>query len=147
MPRLFGQVSKKHQTPYVALIAYTGIAVVLAVIFGYQVGPYTYFGDATTLGTIPLIITYATANVALPIYYLRHHRSEFNVWKHLIIPSIGVAVLIWPFWGLVQPNQAFSYNTYPWIVLGLIVVSVLWTLYLSKRDPSLANKAMDVFQD
>lgn len=133
LPKVFGRVNERNRTPYVALLTYLGVSTLIAIVFGFKVGATTFFGDASTLGTIPLILMYAMSNIALPVYYLRFHRQEFRVVRHLLVPAIGVAVLILPFWGLVQPGQEFPFNTFPWIVLGLIVISVLWTLYLFRK--------------
>lgn len=147
VPKVFGKVSSKSKTPYMALLTYMGVATVLAIIFGYKIGPYEYFGYATTLGTIPLIIMYGLANIALPVYFWRHHRAEFKVWRHLIVPIVGVLVLIFPFWALVQPGQAFPYNWFPWLVLALILGSVVWTLILSAKDRTLADRVLEAFKE
>jgi amino acid transporter len=147
LPRVFGRISKRGRTPYVALATYFGVATLLAIVFGYKIGPNTFFGDASTLGTIPLILIYGITNVALPIYYLRHHRDEFKVFRHLVVPLIGVAAMAWPLWGLVQPGQPWPFNTFPWIVLGIIIASVVWTIVLLRRDKTVATKVLDVFHD
>lgn len=144
LPSVFARVGKKGRTPYVALITYIGLATLFVLTFGHKMAATDYFSDATTLGTIPLIIMYAVSNIALPIYYLRNYRSEFRLIRHLLIPIIGVLVLILPFWGLVQPGQEWPFNTFPWIVLGLIVVSMLWTIYLSIRK-QISAKSMNAF--
>lgn len=147
LPEVFGRVGAKGRTPYVALLTYMGIATLLVIIFGLHIDATTYFSEATTLGTIPLILMYAISNLALPVYYLRNHRSEFRVVRHLIVPVCGVAVLGLPFWGLVQPGQEQPFNLFPWIVLGLIAVSVLWTIYLSLRGKSLTSASLKAFQE
>lgn len=144
LPSIFARVGSKGRTPYAALITYMGLATLLVVIFGHNMAATDYFSDFTTLGTIPLIIMYAVSNIALPIYYLRHHRSEFRLIRHLLIPIIGVLVLILPFWGLVQPGQEWPFNAFPWIVLGLIVISVIWTIYLSGRK-QISSKSLKAF--
>lgn len=147
LPRVFGRVTEKGQTPVVALLTYLGVAVALVIGFGYKVGADTFFAEASTLGTIPLILMYAAANIALPVYYWRKHRNEFRLVQHAIIPIVGVAVLALPFWGLVQPGQEAPYSFFPWIVLALVVISVIYTMVLVSRDKTLSQRALSVFKE
>lgn len=147
LPRIFGRVGAKRQTPYVALISYMALATLLVLVFGFKIAATDYFGYASTLGTIPLILMYAISNIALPVYYIRYHRNEFRVLRHLIIPVVGVAVLILPFWGLVQPGQDWPFNTFPWIVLGLIIMSIIWTLYSFRQKDGVSAPSLAVFKE
>ncbi|MCL6516728.1 APC family permease [Alicyclobacillus sp.] len=147
LPRVFGVVGRRYQTPHVALLTYLVLATLIAIVFGYKSGPSDVFGWMSTLGTIPLTAMYAVSNIALPVYYYRHHRHEFHWLRHGVIPVLGVLLLVWPFWGLVQPGQEFPYNLFPWIFLALVVASILWTLYLfsGNRGKSLDLSSIEVF--
>ncbi|MCL6599873.1 MAG: APC family permease [Alicyclobacillus macrosporangiidus] len=148
LPRFFGTVGRKHQTPHVALLTYLGLATLIAMVFGYKNGPSDVFGWMSTLGTVPLIAMYAVSNIALPIFYYRYHRNEFKLFRHGVVPVLGVLLLIWPFWGLVQPGQEFPYNLFPWIFLTLVIVSVIWTVHLfsSKRGRDLDMSSFKAFE-
>ena len=78
----------------------------------------TLFGEAGTLGTIPIILIYLLTNLALPVYMLRHHRADFSAVRHLIIPLLGSALMLFPLYGLVEPGQPYPFNTYPYWALA-----------------------------
>jgi amino acid transporter len=142
LPEFLGKIHPRHQTPHSALWAFLAIAVALVVGFGVLGGmaPMDYFGFAGTLGTIPIILTYMLTNLALPVYVMRHHRSEFNVLRHLLLPIAGTLVMLFPLWGLIQPGQAWPFNIFPWIALGVLVVSLVYGIVMTRLSPGLADR-------
>ena len=73
------------------------------------------FAEPSTLGTILVIIVYAVANLSLPIFYLKHYRSQFSVVSDLILPIVGTAVIVYPLYKLVKPGQPSPYNAFPYV--------------------------------
>jgi amino acid transporter len=142
LPEFLGKIHPRHQTPHSALWAFLTLAVALVLAFGVLggVAPMDYFGFAGTLGSIPIILTYMLTNLALPVYVMRHHRSEFNVLRHLLLPLAGTLVMLFPLWGLIQPGQAWPFNIFPWIALGALVVSLLYGIMIARLSPGLANR-------
>jgi amino acid transporter len=142
LPEFLGKIHPRHQTPHSALWAFLAIAVALVLAFGVLGGmaPMDYFGFAGTLGTIPIILTYMLTNLALPVYVMRHHRSEFNVLRHLLLPIGGTLVMLFPLWGLIQPGQAWPFNIFPWIALGVLVVSLVYGIVMTRLSPGLADR-------
>ncbi len=142
LPAFFGKIHPQHRTPHAAMWAYIIVALLIVLVFGtvYAIDPVTLFGDTGTLGTIPVVVTYLITNLALPVYMLRHHRSEFNVFWHLIIPVLGTILMLFPLYGLVEPGQPYPFNIYPYLSLGLLVVSLIYGAILAKRDPDLVQR-------
>jgi amino acid transporter len=142
LPQFFGKIHPRHKTPYVAMWVYIIVAMLIVLIFGYiyKIDPITLFGDTGTLGTIPVIVTYLVTNLALPVYMLRYHRAEFSALRHLLIPVLGTALMLFPLWGLVQPGQPYPFNIYPYLVLGLLVLSLIYGAILTKRSPDLVQR-------
>ncbi|WP_157935356.1 APC family permease [Kyrpidia spormannii] len=147
LPAVFGRVHGKNQTPHVAIYTYMGVATGLALLLGLEFDANTCYGYLTTLGTIPLILMYALSNLALPWYYLKVHREQFGFIRHLVIPVIGLIILVWPFWQLVQPNQEWPLNLFPWITGGIVVAGIFWTRYRLKKHPQIAEKAGSILAD
>jgi hypothetical protein len=100
----------------------------------------TTSGYAGTLGAIPIILTYMLTHLALPVYVVRYHRAELNIFRHFVLPIAGTLVMLFPLWGLVEPNQARPFNLFPWIVLGVRVVSVLYGFVIARLSPGLAGR-------
>ncbi len=140
IPPFFGKIHPRHKTPHVAMWIYILAAFAIVIIFGWNTAPVTLFGETATLGTIPVIVTYLVTNIALPFYILRHHREDFNPVRHLIIPVLGTVFMAFPLWGLVQPGQPYPFNIYPYLVLGLLVLTLIYGVVLAKRHPDLVQR-------
>ena len=121
---------------------YLIITVSLILGFGLLggVSPLRYFGFAGTLGTIPVILTYMLTNLALPVYVIRHHRSELDVLRHMLLPAAGTLIMLFPLRGLVQPGQSWPYNIFPWAAFGVLTLSVVYGLILARMSPGLAGR-------
>jgi amino acid transporter len=140
LPTFFGKIHPQHKTPYAAMWAYILVAFAIVIVFGWKTDPVTLFGYTGTLGTIPVIITYLVTNLALPVYMLKHHRSDFSPIRHLIIPLLGTALMLFPLWGLVQPGQPAPYNIFPYLTLGLLIISLIYGTILARRNPDLVQR-------
>jgi amino acid transporter len=142
LPTFFGKIHPQHRTPHAAMWAYIVVALLIVLVFGtvYAIDPVTLFGDTGTLGTIPVVVTYLLTNLALPVYMWRYHRADFSALRHLIIPLLGTAFMLFPLWGLVQPGQPYPFNIYPYLSLGLLVLSLIYGAILAKRDPDLVQR-------
>jgi amino acid transporter len=142
LPEFFGKIHPQHRTPHAAMWAYIIMALLIVLVFGtaYAIDPVTLFGDTGTLGTIPVIVTYLLTNLALPVYMLRHHRADFSAVRHLIIPLLGTLFMLFPLWGLVEPGQPYPFNIYPYLALGLLIISLIYGFILAKRDPDLVQR-------
>ncbi|MCF3946023.1 APC family permease [Acidiphilium sp. AL] len=140
LPRFFGKIHPQHRTPFVAMWSFVLIAFAIVIVFGWNIKPVDLFGETGSLGTIPVIVTYLITNLALPVYMLKYHRVEFNAFKHAVIPVVGTILMLFPLWGLVQPGQPAPYNLFPWIALGVLVLSIIYGIVLERRDPDLVQK-------
>jgi amino acid transporter len=142
LPEFLGKVHPQHRTPYVAIWAMLVISVSITLGFGLLggVAPLDYFGFAGTLGTIPIILTYMLTNLALPIYVFRYRRADLDTARHLLLPIIGTAVMLFPLWGLVQPGQSWPFNLFPWIALGVLALSGMYGVIIARSSPDLARR-------
>ena len=94
------------------------------------------FVDEAIIGTVPVALIYLLANVALPFYFWKYQRSQFNWFKHIVVPLIGVAVLVLPIGSFFVPTNPPAFF---WIFLGLVAVSVAWGLYVVLRRKEAVN--------
>jgi amino acid transporter len=142
LPAFLGKIHPEHQTPHGAMWMFLIIAVALILGFGLLggVAPMDYFGFAGTLGTIPIILTYMLTNLALPVYMIRCHRSELDIFRHILLPVAGTLIMLFPLWGLIQPGQSWPFNVFPWIVLGVLAVSVVYGIVIARLSPGLADR-------
>lgn len=142
LPEFLGKIHPRHQTPHSATWIFLAIAVSLILLFGLigNVEPLQYFGFAGTLGTIPVILTYMLTNLALPVYVIRHRRAELDVFRHILLPISGTVIMLFPLWGLLQPDQPWPYNVFPWIALGVLALSLVYGLIIARLSPGLAGR-------
>lgn len=147
LPAVTGKVTAARRTPWVAFLIFLVVALGLVYGFGWNLDPVVYFGDAATLGAIPVIVVYLVANLALPVYYRRVHPGEFNALKHLILPLLGVAAIAFPLYELVKPGQSAPFDRFPWVTLGIIVVGLIYALVLNAMDRTLADRIGSIVAD
>ena len=140
LPAFFGNIHARHKTPQVAMWTFIAIAALIVVVFGHNVQPVDLFGYTGTLGTIPIIITYLVTNLALPIYVLKHHRSDFKVSRHLVLPLLGTALMLLPLWGLIEPGQPAPFNVFPDVALAALALAAIYGYVLALRRPDLAQR-------
>jgi amino acid transporter len=142
LPKWLGKVSAKRGTPVNALVVFMIIGLIGC--FGWawaqHITPIVLFAEPSTLGTILVIIVYAVANLSLPIFYLKHYRSQFSLVRDLILPVVGTAAIIYPLYQLVKPGQPWPYDWFPYVALALIVVALIYALILNARDKTLGDK-------
>jgi hypothetical protein len=57
-----------------------------------------------------------------------------------------VAIAV-PVYYLVKPGQAAPYDWFPYAALGIVVVSVIYALILTSRDPGIGERAGSIVAD
>jgi amino acid transporter len=142
LPVVFGKIHPRYRTPHIAMWSFIGAALAVVIVFGYayHIDPVTLFGEAGTLGTIPIIVIYLVTNLALPVYMLKFHRADFRPVRHLVVPVLGSCLMLFPLYGLVEPGQAFPFSVYPYAVLALLVASGIYGAVLARTAPDLVQR-------
>jgi hypothetical protein len=79
-------------------------------------------------------------NLALPVYVIRYRRTDFDILRHLLLPTVGTAVMLFLLWGLVQPGQSWPFNVFPWIALGVLALSAIYGIIVARSSPGLAHR-------
>ena len=114
---------------------------------GNSLSALNFFFESSTMGTILILFVYLAANVALPFYYRKYRPAEFNVIKHVVLPVLGMVVVAVPIYYLFKPPQPQPYDWFPWVAVGLIVVSILYSIWLVRRDPGLGDRVGSIIAD
>jgi amino acid transporter len=142
LPEFLGKIHPRYLTPHSAMWFFLAIAVAMILGFSFfgKVAPMAYFGFAGTLGTIPIILCYMFTNLALPVYVLRFHREKLNLLRHVVLPVAGTLIMLVPLWGLIEPGQAWPFNVFPWIALGVLGISVIYGVVVVRVSPGLARR-------
>jgi amino acid transporter len=156
LPRWIGRVHPVRRTPVNAIFTFIAVASAIVAVWalGHLIGghtgglsPLNYFDESGTMGTILILVVYFLANLALPFYYRKYRPTEFNVIKHAVLPVLGMAAIAVPVYYLCKPGQPNPYNWFPYAALGVIVVSVIYAMWLVRRDPNLAGRVGSIVAD
>ena len=144
LPRWIGRVEPSRQVPRNAIFTFVGIASVIIgvwalghLIFGHSgsMDGLTYFDESGTMGTILVLVVYFLANLAVPFYYRKYRPSEFSVIKHAVLPVLGMIAIAVPVYYLSKPGQSAPYSWFPYVALGILIVSVIYAAGADQARP------------
>ena len=129
--------------PWASVLIYTGLLVVLVVVpyFAMHGNAVAIFSDEAGIGTVPILVVYLLANIALPLWVLATNRAAFRPVKHVLIPLIGSAVLVYGVYEFVQPSQPPPANVFWAWILAIVLVSVAATAIVYARRPAALQRA------
>jgi amino acid transporter len=156
LPRWIGKVHPTRRTPVNAIFTFVtiGSLIILVWALGHLIGGHggsmvalNFYGDSATMGTILILVVYFLANLALPFYYRKFRPTEFNVLKHGILPVLGMVAIAVPIYYLCKPPQPQPYDWFPFAALGVIIVSVSYSVMLVRRDPGIADRVGSIIAD
>jgi amino acid transporter len=156
LPRWLGRVHPVRRTPVNAIYAFVAIAAVIIGVWALlhliggdsgSMSALNFFVESSTMGTILVLVVYFLSNLALPFYYRRYCPQDFNVVKHVVLPVLGMIAIAVPVYYLVKPGQAAPYDWFPYAALGVIVVSVVYAVIVSRRDPGLGDRVGSIIAD
>jgi amino acid transporter len=145
LPRVFGRTHPEHRTPYIAIIAQSILALVVALVLGAVFDPVGGFAIIATAVTIVVILVYMMVSLACMAFYLRERRDQFNVLLHGVFPVLAILILLAPLYYQFAPLPDYpvrlgNYFAILWIVLGFVALG----LAVSQRPQAIAQ-AEEIF--
>ena len=164
LPEAFAKVHPTYRTP-VNAVHFQGIfAILLAVALGLLFAGTDFGGPLTTYIFIGYALgllfagMYIAVNIAAIGYYLGEGRAEFNVFKHVVLPIIGVILLIPAFLGVLGgltipildvelPPLASPFSLVPPLVGVWMLAGVVLYFVLRSRSAETIERVGDVMQD
>jgi amino acid transporter len=156
LPRWIGYVHPVRRTPVNAIIAFVGIASVITLgwALGHWIGgssgelsALNFFFESSSMGTILILFVYLASNVALPFFYRKYLPGEFSIIKHAVLPALGVVAIAIPIYYLFKPPIPQPYYWFPYVGLGIVAVSILYSVWLVRRDPGLGDRVGSIIAD
>jgi amino acid transporter len=133
----------RTKVPWGSVFIYVGFLVLLVVIpyFAMHGNAVAIFSDEAGIGTVPILAVYLLANIALPLFVLATNRAAFRPVRHVLIPLIGSAVLVYGVYQFVQPSQPPPANVFWAWMLAIVLVSALATAIVYLRRPAALERA------
>jgi amino acid transporter len=156
LPRWIGYVHPVRRTPVNAIITFVAVASGITGVWalGHLIGGHTkslsalnFFFESSTMGTILILVVYFLANLALPFYYRKYRPAEFSIIKHIVLPVLGMVAIAVPIYYLCKPPQPQPYDWFPFAALAVIVVSVVYSVWLVRRDPGIGDRVGSIVAD
>ncbi len=126
-------------TPVTAVTFYMAFSLVLSLIGGSLWGPfgaYAFYGTILGLG---ILLVYISINLALIAFFRRDYPSEFNVFRHGILPVIASVLMLLPIYGLLWPVPAYPNNLVPYIVVAWVVVGAVYLYVIARSRPEVLD--------
>jgi hypothetical protein len=122
---------------YMLLICYPVTVGAVVVFMGSWVASLAGWGNVGWL-----LVTLGGVALALPLYVLATNRAAFRPVKHVLIPLIGSAVLVYGVYEFVQPSQPPPANVFWAWILGIVLVAAVATAIVYMRRPGALQKAV-----
>src|SRR5713226_329626 len=145
LPGRLAHINSRFRTPDVAIIFTMIVAVVFTLWPGFVYGAGTAFALLGTIITILILVVYRATCLAVPFFYRRERREEFNILRHVLLPIVPFIILVFPILAQFIPAPSPPLNLAgpicaAWFVLGLIVVT-----FLSLRTPAALAQSSKVY--
>ena len=148
LPAVFARLTRGEKpVPYVSVFLYAGLVLALIILPSFWLKATDIFAYEATIGTVLVVLVYLLTNLALPLYFWKKRRAEFNWFKHLIVPLVGSSVLALPIYGFFAPGQPAPFNFFGWIFLGIVAVSMAWAGYVMLARPKAAKTLGSIIAD
>jgi amino acid transporter len=152
LPSALARVHPRNRSPHLAVTVQLVVGIAAALGLGFAYDPLTAFVLIATVVTAVIILIYMAVNVACIAFYLRERRSEFNAFKHLIVPVVGILFFI-PGWLTAMGIPLFPFIAelaYPVSLAGPIVgvamlIGVIYLFFLYARNPQRVRDTGRVF--
>jgi amino acid transporter len=141
LPRFLGFVHARNRTPAHAIVVQGCITMALALLVGLPWGTQRGFAVLAVTLTIGAMMIYVLGNIALPVFYLKEHRSEFSWLLHLVIPAAATALLVYCLYLVVWPVPVYPLNLPAYIAAGWLIVSAAAVTWLARSRPEAMAKA------
>ncbi len=146
LPASLGKVNSRTRAPLPAGVAYMAGSLIVGLVLGIAWGPINWYNAGGSLIGLGLVVTYIVMSIGVMVYYRRHHRAEFSVFRHGVVPVAASLILLLPIYGLLYPVPPFPINLVPYIFIVWVAVGVGYLLYTSSRRPGVLTSMGRVFE-
>jgi amino acid transporter len=106
-------------------------------LVGLIFGAEQIFACLGTVTSLAVILLYMLANLALTMFIRREHSTDFNLWRHGIVPAVGTLFLIPVTVVTVWPIPAYPNYLMPYLFVVLMITGLAVMIVLGWRRPEL----------
>jgi amino acid transporter len=131
LPHALARIHPIHRTPSNAIWLQTFVTLTLGLGLGFWIGPEEEFmllGVAMTLG---MVCVYCAGNLGVFLFFRKEHRSQFSLFRHLLLPLVSSMAMIWvgyktinpaPDPALAPPVCYAPYLVAVWLAFGIAIL-------------------------
>ncbi|MHB8247477.1 MAG: APC family permease [Acidithiobacillus sp.] len=134
--RSMGMVHASHQTPHIAILISSVIALVVPLSMLSE-GPLNTFGITGTFATFGFIFAYLLISLAAPIYLYKNNALKA---RNIVFGFLGGIFMVGAFFGSIYPVPSYPYNVLPYLFLAYLGIGVAWLYMLKIRAPQVLIK-------
>ncbi|QBP18027.1 APC family permease [Acetilactobacillus jinshanensis] len=121
LPHQLSKLSHKFNGPENAFTFTAILTAVIYAIFGLPYGYRTVYINASTLGTLGMLITYIMICIGCSTFFAKNKKYSHSAF-HMIIGILGALILVFPFISNVYPIPKFPANLYPYLIVAWIII-------------------------
>lgn len=148
LPKALGRTHPKHQTPHVAILAYSVGTLVIGIIAGIGWGPMAAFGNLGYLSSLGILPIFILTNASLPIFMRRRYPKEFSIWLHGVFPTLSSLTFFAAIWLSVNPWPSAPLAYFPGVILAIVIAATVWGARLKRRNsPALDRIGSVLFME
>lgn len=142
-PRSLATTNPRFKTPWAATAAFATPAATIMLVWTFFWDPLTVSGWWSSLGSLSVIVMYLAVNLALIRHWfaLRAQEGSRHWIAWLVVPVIGILVMAYPIWGLLQPGQSSPYDILGIGFIGVLVMAGTYVLYVRTTRSNLLQNA------
>jgi len=140
LPEVFAKVHGKHRTPTNAIIGFSIVSAIGALIAGAHWGAmnsWGYLGFFAGLGILPI---YFIPNIALIRFMWTQHKEDFSWWLHGVFPAVSSLIMAIAFYFTIIPLPKGPNHSMPFVLFLVVVIALVWTLAVKAKSPQRVSK-------
>ncbi len=125
-----------RRTPVIAIGCIAVLMLLLGLPLTYAVGGPATFRYLAGAGALSIVLIYLAVNIATIRAFRTEFRSQFRVWRHLVLPAVAAVLFLFPLWGILHPRAYTLVNLLPFVALGWLCVGVIAAGVLRAKRPA-----------
>jgi amino acid transporter len=133
LPKVLARIHPVYQTPVVAVAVQTVLTFLVGLGLGFAIGPKNEFDFLAVATSLGLVCVYCAGNLGVFLFFFRHVRNEFSIFRHLLLPltsSLGMLYVgyktIYPWPDPFDPPASYApYLVIVWLLLGIGLLTAM----------------------
>jgi amino acid transporter len=128
-----GRVHDTHRTPHRAIFLCTALLALIC-FSEMPLGLLNAFGYAGTFASFGFVVVYLALCIVAPLDLKRSGEMRL---RHVVIGSLGVALMLFVIVGSVYPAPEYPYNILPYFFFGYMAAGLIWFARLHATSPQI----------